>query len=103
MLEAIRIQDASQLVCSTALLGEMADVLSRPALTKRLATIGETASEVLSDYIEAIELVEPVLVPRASRNASMLASALRETLDNIARGQARYTPEHFSAARETAT
>ncbi len=31
---------------------------------KRLALIGKTAVEVLTDYVDAIELVQPVEVPR---------------------------------------
>ena len=53
-----------QLVSSAALLGELADVLTRSSATKRLALIGKTAREVLADYVEVIELVEPTSVPR---------------------------------------
>lgn len=64
LLEAIRHRSDVQLCSSPALLGELADVLMRPATTKRLALIGDTAREVLADYIEVIELVEPDAVPR---------------------------------------
>lgn len=64
LLEAIRQRADLQLISSTALLEELADVLTRPAATKRLALIGKTAREVLADYVEAIELVEPASVPR---------------------------------------
>jgi putative PIN family toxin of toxin-antitoxin system len=40
------------------------DVLTRPSATKQLAHVGKTAHEVLADYVEAIELVEPTTVPR---------------------------------------
>jgi putative PIN family toxin of toxin-antitoxin system len=59
LLEAIRQQQHIQLVSSAALVEELAVVL-----TKRLAAINRTAREVLADYLEAIELVEPVSVPR---------------------------------------
>ncbi len=64
MLEAIRQRNDVQLCSSTALLEELADVLTRPSATKRLALIGRVAREVLADYVEAIELVEPTTVPR---------------------------------------
>lgn len=64
LLEAIRLRGDAQLVSSAALLEELADVLTRPSATKRLALIGKTAREVLADYVEAIELVEPAEVPR---------------------------------------
>ena len=64
LLEAIRQRSDVQLVSSAALLGELADVLTRSSATKRLALIGKTAREVLADDVEAIELVEPTSVPR---------------------------------------
>lgn len=58
-------QRSSILFCSsTAMLEELADVLTRPSATKRRALIGRSAREVLADYVEAIELVEPASVPR---------------------------------------
>ena len=51
-------------VALSALLEELADVLTRPSAAKRLALIDKTASGVLADYVDAIELVEPVTVPR---------------------------------------
>lgn len=39
-------------------------MLSRPSPTKQLTVIGRSAPEVLADYIEVIELVEPEDVPR---------------------------------------
>ncbi len=64
LLEAIWLRSDVQLVSSAALLKELADVLRRPSATKRLALIGKAVHEVLADYIEAIELVEPAIVPR---------------------------------------
>ena len=64
LLEAIRQRSNVQLVSSAALLAELADVLTRSSATKRLALIGKTAREVLADYVEVIELVEPTSVPR---------------------------------------
>ena len=64
LLEAIRQRSEVQLVSRAALLGELADVLTRSSATKRLALIGKTAREELADYAEVIELVEPTSVPR---------------------------------------
>lgn len=64
LLAAIGQHSSTQLYSSTALLEELADVLARPSATKRLALIGRSVRDVLADYIEAIELVEPSSVPR---------------------------------------
>ena len=64
LLKAIRQRSDVRLVSSAALLGELADVLTRSSATKRLALIGKTMHEVLADYVEAVELVEPASVPR---------------------------------------
>jgi len=53
-----------QLYSSTALLEELADVLTRASAAKRLVLIGKSAREVLADYVEAIEWLEPIDVPR---------------------------------------
>ena len=64
LLTTIGQRSSIQLYSSTALLEELADVLTRPSATKRLTLIGRSAREVLADYVEAIELVEPASVPR---------------------------------------
>ena len=64
LLDAIHQRPSAQLYCSAALLDELADVLTRPSATKRLALIGKTARAVLADYVTAVELVEPLSVPR---------------------------------------
>ena len=64
LLATIGQRSSIQLYSSTALLEELADVFTRPSATKRLALIGRSAREVLADYVEAIELVEPASVPR---------------------------------------
>ena len=64
LLEAIRQRSDVQLVSSAVLLEELADVLTRPSASKRLALISKTVPEVLADCVDAIKLVEPAEVPR---------------------------------------
>jgi putative PIN family toxin of toxin-antitoxin system len=68
LLQAIRHRQGAQLFSSPALLAELLDVLSRPFAVKRLALIGKSAREVVADYLEAVELVEPSSVPRVVPN-----------------------------------
>ena len=63
LLQAIRLRSDVQLYSSAVLLEKLADVLTRPSATKRLALIGKTVPDVLADYVEAVELVEPTIVP----------------------------------------
>lgn len=57
LLGAIQRQPGVQLFSSTTLLEELADVLGRPSVAKRLALIARTPGDLLADYVEAIELV----------------------------------------------
>ncbi len=50
LLDAIRQRADLQLISSFVLLEELADVLTRPAATKRLALIAKTPREVIADY-----------------------------------------------------
>lgn len=90
LLTAIRQQPGVQLNSSTALLDELADALTRPSATKRLAAIGKTARDVLSDYVEAVELVEPTtfprLVPADPDDDQAIAAALTAHADPIVSG-----------------
>lgn len=89
LLETIRRQESLQLYSSSALLEELTDVARRPALAKRLTAIGKTAPQILTDYLEAIELVEPVDVPRVARDPDddhVLACALAATAELIVSG-----------------
>jgi uncharacterized protein len=68
LLDAIRQHASMQLYSSTVLIEELADVLTRPAATRRLALIDKMVNDVLADYLEVIELVEPNAVPRVVPN-----------------------------------
>jgi putative PIN family toxin of toxin-antitoxin system len=91
LLEAIRHHESRTLYSSPVLLEELTDVITRPTLTRRLAVIGKTAREVLADYLEAIELVEPVAVPSVARDPDddhVLACALAAAAELIVSGDA---------------
>jgi len=68
--DAIPQQADTQLCPGAALVEELADVLTRPTATKRLALIGRTASTALADYVEFIELVAPADVPRIAASVT---------------------------------
>lgn len=90
LLEAIHQRPSVQLCSSAALLEELADVLTRPSVTKHLAIISKTAHEVLADYVDAVELVEPLSVPRVvpddPDDDQVIAAALAAHADLIVSG-----------------
>ncbi len=90
LLAAIHQRSNVQLYSSAALLEELADVLTRPFASRRLALIGKTARQVLADYVEAIELVEPTSVPRVVPgdvdDDQVIAAALAARADAIVSG-----------------
>ena len=92
LLDAIRNRSEARLFTSPALLDELADVLTRPSATKRLAVIGKAAREVLADYVEAVEVVEPEHVPRVvpddADDDQVIATAIAAGADWIVSGDA---------------
>ncbi len=94
LLAAIRQQPGVQLYSSTALLEELADVLTRASAAKRLALIGKSAREVLADYVEAIELAEPTTVPRVvagdADDDQVIAAAVASRADLIVSGDRKH-------------
>jgi len=94
LLAAIRSRNDVQLYSSTALLEELADVLTRPFASQRLALIGRTAREVLADYVEAIEMAEPASVPRVVTNDAdddqVIAAAVAAHADLIVSGDRKH-------------
>jgi uncharacterized protein len=64
LLEAILQRNDIQLFSSARLVAELADVLTRSAPAKKLNQTGETATQILSNYVGFVELVQPVAVPR---------------------------------------
>lgn len=94
LLAAIGQRQGVQICSSTALLEELADVLTRPSASKRLALIGKTAREVLADYVDIIELVEPGSVPRVVAgdidDDQVIAAAVSARADLIASGDRKH-------------
>ena len=94
LLATIGQRSSIQLYSSTALLEELADVLTRPSATKRLALIGRSAREVLADFVEAIELVEPASVPRVVAgdvdDDQVIAAAVAARADLIVSGDRKH-------------
>jgi putative PIN family toxin of toxin-antitoxin system len=92
LLDAIRSRGEARLFTSPALLDELTDVLTRLSAAKRLAIIGKTAREVLADYVEAVEVVEPEHVPRVVPDDvdddQVIAAALAAGVDLIVSGDA---------------
>jgi len=105
LLATIGQRSSIQLYSSTALLEELADVLTRPSATKRLALIGRSAREVPADVVEAIELVEPASVPRVVvgdvDDDQVIAAAIAARADLIVSGgsQASAVPGQSSGHR----
>lgn len=94
LLTTIARQPHIQLYSSTALLEELADVLTRPSASKRLALIDRTVREVLADYVETIELVEPRSVPRVvlddADDDQVIAAAVAARADIIVSGDRKH-------------
>jgi len=90
LLQTIRQEQGIRIYSSLALLDELADVLTRPFAGRRLALIGKTVHDVLADYSNVIELVEPDEVPRVvptdPDDDQVIAAALVAKADYIVSG-----------------
>ncbi len=90
LLETIKHQPTTQIFTSTVLLDELADVLTRPSITKRLTLIGRAANQLLSDYADAVELVFPAatpkIIPADADDDHVIAAAVEATADLIVSG-----------------
>jgi putative PIN family toxin of toxin-antitoxin system len=78
-----------QIYSSPVLLDELAEVLARAAFSQRLSAIGKTIREVLANYIELIDLVEPMEVPQVARDPDdnhVLACAIAAKAELIVSG-----------------
>ena len=64
LFQCIRRRASVQLFTSAALLQELGEVLARPLPSKRLSILGIAAHQVLTNYIDAVELVRPVATLR---------------------------------------
>jgi putative PIN family toxin of toxin-antitoxin system len=90
LLQTIRRQEHAQLFASVALLEELGEVLSRPALAQRLALLDRAAHEVLADYIDAVELVTPLATPSVvtedADDDHVIAAAVAAAADLVVSG-----------------
>ncbi len=90
LLETIRRRQHIQLFTSPVLLGELGEVLIRPSPSQRLSLIGRAAHEVLADYIDAVDLVTPLLVPPViaadSDDDHVIAAAVAADADLLVSG-----------------
>lgn len=90
LLAAIGQHTGIQINSSPELIRELADVLGRPAVGKQLQTIGRTASALVADYVQALELVEPVSVPSVvpddADDDHVIAAAVAAKADVIVSG-----------------
>jgi putative PIN family toxin of toxin-antitoxin system len=89
LLQTIRQQPSRQIYSSPVLLEELTDVITRPGFSERLSRIGKSAREVLADYLEILELVEPIEIPRIVRDPDddhVLACALAAKAELIVSG-----------------
>lgn len=90
LLTHIAQQVGLQLFSSPALLDELADVLGRPSMTRRLGQIDRAAHEVLSNYVQAVVVLEVVPLPqpvcRDPGDDAVLALALQAQADVIVSG-----------------
>ncbi len=90
LFELIRRRDDIELFTSMVLLEELAEVLLRPSPTKRLNAIGYLARQALSDYIDAVDLVTPIVIPSVvladSDDDHVIAAAVEARVDFIVSG-----------------
>jgi putative PIN family toxin of toxin-antitoxin system len=92
LLDAIRSRGEARLFTSPALIDELADVLTRPSAAKRLTLVGRTAREVLADYVEVLDVVDPEQVPRVvpddADDDQVIAAAIAAGADCVVSGDA---------------
>ncbi len=90
LLQAIRQGPHLQLVCSAALLEELAAVLARPSFSRQFVAIGKQPIDVLRDYLAVVQIVDtqPLAQPvcRDPDDDEVLSLALAAQADLIVSG-----------------
>lgn len=90
LLEHVGQHADMHLFSSQTLLDELADVLTRSSITKRLQQINKTAHAVLTDYVQAVTVLQPPRLPqpvcRDPDDDAVLALALMARADVIVSG-----------------
>lgn len=80
LLDAIRVREDAEIFTSATLLRELTEVLLRPVPVKRLDLIGRSAPDVVTDYIDLVELVVPLATPRSLLTTLTTIMSLRPRL-----------------------
>lgn len=92
LLEALRESPSWHLVSSLSLLEELADVLTRPDCSRRLALLNRSAGNLIDDYLQIVDLVEPAqitpVVLADPDDDQVLACALAAQAELIVSGDA---------------
>ncbi len=96
LLVTLRDRPDVRLFTSSVLLSELAEVLTRPSAAKQLALIGKSARDVVADYLDALDVVEPMetaagqtpprVVPRDADDDHVVAAALAARVEAIVTG-----------------
>ena len=95
LLVTLRDRPDVRLFTSGVLLDELAEVLTRPSAAKQLALIGKSARDVVADYLDAVDVVEPEgtpdakpprFVPRDADDDHVVAAALAARVEAIITG-----------------
>lgn len=96
LLVTLRERPDVRLFTSSVLLEELAEVLTRPSAGKQLALIGKTARDVVADYLDAVDVVDPFetpsgqapqrFVPRDADDDHVVAAALAARVEAIITG-----------------
>jgi uncharacterized protein len=77
-------------LCTESLFTELSDVLSRPKFAKRFVALSLTPEEILADYLQDVEMVQPASIPvgvvRDKDDEAVLACAVGGEAEYIISG-----------------
>lgn len=76
-------------MCVPSISSELSDVLKSANCGKQLHIIGKNSHEIVADYLDAVDLIEPATISRTSRDPdddTVLGTALAADADLIVSG-----------------